>query len=413
LNEPQFSRRALLVSSAGLPLAFSRPAFAEDADAMRARGVLRVGTSGDYAPFSSAAGKGFAGLDIELGKRLAKDLGVKAEFVRFTWPELVQSLKANQFDLALSGITLRGDRALAGRFSRPYAVTGAVALVRPADHARFGSFAALDSEGVRVIVNAGGYLEGVARRLFPHATLSTTSDNTRLFAPVLAHAADAAISDSAEAHAHSSTGLLSLGPITHDRKAFFVSASAPKFADWVDGWLRDRERDGFLPKLRARFLGAPQAGEAPMSVEAVFGAIQLRCEQMPFVGAYKVARGLPIEDSAQEARVLARTADSARAAGVEPEGVQALYRALMTGAKEIEVARASEPNALKPTLDELRDVIRGIDAQLLAELRETARAAASPDWRALTDRSLNVPGLSATRKADIGEALAKVRVLQP
>jgi cyclohexadienyl dehydratase len=383
----------------------------EDADAIRARGVLRIGTSGDYAPFSTAAGKGFAGLDIELGKRLAKDFGVKVELVRFAWPELVSSLKAGQFDVALSGITLRGDRALAGHFSRPYAVTAAVALIRPADRARFASAMALDRDGVRLIVNAGGYLEGVARRLFPHAAIATTSDNTKLLAPVLAKSADAAISDSAEAHAHGSAGLLALGPLTHDRKALFVSAGAPKFAEWADSWLRDREHDGFLPNLRRRYLGAPQPSEAPMTVEAIFGAIQLRCELMPFVGAYKVQRGLPIEDSAQEARVLARMVDSAHAAGLEAEGIQALYRALMAAAKDIEVARASEPNANKPSLEELRDVIRGIDAQLLAELRAAARAGtpATVDWPALVDRSVNVPGLSSARKTEIGAALAQVR----
>lgn len=407
------TRRALLISGAALPVAFSRVACAggaDDAAAIRSRGVLRIGTSGDYAPFSTAVGKGFTGLDVQLGKRLAQDFGVKAELVRFAWPELVSSLQAGQFDVALSGITLRGDRALGGRFSRPYAVTGAVALIRPADRARFADPTALDQDGVRLIVNAGGYLEGVARRSFQHATITTTSDNTKLLAPVLAKTADAAISDSAEAHAHSSLGLLSLGPMTHDRKALFVSARAPKFAEWANAWLRDRERDGFLPKLRRLYLGAPQSSEVAMTEEAIFGAIQLRCELMPFVGAYKVARGLPIEDSAQEARVLAFMVDSAHAAGLEAEGIQALYRALMAAAKDIEVARASEPNANKPSLDELRDVIRGIDAELLAELRQALRGGAAVAWPALADHAVTVPGLSSARKAELGAALVKVRV---
>ena len=44
-----------------------------------------------------------------------------------------------------------------------------------------------------------------------------------LLAPVLAKTADAAISDSAEAHAHNAAGLSSLGRMTHDRKALFVA----------------------------------------------------------------------------------------------------------------------------------------------------------------------------------------------
>ncbi|HWZ93397.1 MAG TPA: transporter substrate-binding domain-containing protein [Polyangiaceae bacterium] len=400
----------MLLTGALSPIVVSRTAHADDGEAIRARGLLRIGTAGDYAPFSWAQGKGFVGLDIELGKRLAKDFGVPAEFVRFTWPELVQSLKADRFDLAMSGVTLRGDRALAGRLSRPYAVVSAVALIRPADRARFTDPPSLDRDGVRLIVNAGGHLESVARRLFPHATISTTSDNTQLFAPVLTKKADAAISDSAEAHAHGTSGLIALAPMTHDRKALFVSDSAPQFADWVDGWLRDRERDGFLPKLRRRYLAAPRPDELAMAAEAVLGAIQTRCELMPLVGAYKVAHGLPIEDAAQEARVLARTADAARAAGLEPEGVQGLYRTLIAAAKDIEQAHASQPNALTPTLDELRQVIRGIDAQLLAELREVTPSGGSTDWRGSIEGCLSVEGLPSARKSDIAEALYKVHL---
>jgi len=406
---PRPSRRALLLSGAVLPFAWPSTALADDPSVLRARGVLRCGTSGDYAPFSVADPQGFRGLDIELGQRLAKDFGTKVELVRFAWPELIAGLQGGKYDLALSGITARGDRALSGRFSRPYAVTAAVALVRAADRGRFADYAALNRTNVRLIVNAGGYLEGVARRLFPQATIITTTDNPQLFAPVLEKTADAAISDSAEAHAHRSSGLISLGPMTHDRKALLIAGGAPEFASWVDAWLRDRERDGFLPKLRQRYLGAPARDALPAVVEAVWGAIQLRCELMPYVGAYKFAHGLPIEDSAQEARVLARMADAARGAGLEPETIQGLYQALMAGAKDVEQARGHEPSRLQPSLDELRGVIRGIDAQLLAELRESLLSHAHIDWRKSSERSLDVGGLDSARKAEIGEALNAVR----
>jgi len=392
-----------------MPLAWQSGAFADDQSALRARGVLRFGTSGDYAPFSVADKQGFSGLDIELGKRLAKDFGAKVELVRFAWPELIAGLQAAKYDLALSGITTRADRALSGQFSRPYAVTAAVALIRPADRARFADYAALNRAGVRLIVNAGGYLEGVARRLFPQATITTTTDNTQLFAPVLEKTADAAISDSAEAYAHRASGLSSLGPMTRDRKAVLIANGAPELASWVDAWLRDRERDGFLPKLRQHYLGAPARDALPAVAEAVWGAIQLRCEQMPYVGAYKLAHGLPIEDAAQEARVLARMADAARAAGLEPEPIQGLYRALMASAKDIEQARGREPNRLQPTLDELRLVIRGLDAQLLAELRESLLGHTHVDWRKSSERALAVDGLDSARKAEIGDALSSVR----
>jgi cyclohexadienyl dehydratase len=387
----------------------SRQALADDLDGIRARGVLRIGTSGDYAPFSSARGKGFVGLDVELGQRLARDLRLKVAFVRFAWPELTQALKAGLFDVALSGITLRGDRAVSGRFSRPYAVSSALALIRRDDAARFAVPASLNRAGVRLVVNAGGHLEKVTRQLFPEADVSLTTDNTKLLSPLLAKTADAAISDSAEAPILAGrewSSLSSLGPLTHDRKGIWVSTNAEKLVDVLDRWLRERERDGFLSKLRGRYLGPLAGSEVPLNVEAVLADIQLRCELMPLVGAYKVAHGLPIEDEAQEARVLARIDTAARAAGLESEGVEKLYRSLMKSAKEIERAKAPAASESSATLDELRLAIRSIDNQLLAELREALQDRTSIDWTARVQGGIAIDGLSPARTAEISAALS-------
>src|SRR5512143_590916 len=51
--------------------------------------VLRVATSGDYAPFSLVNADGeFTGMDVEIAARLASDLGMQLALTRFTWAEL-------------------------------------------------------------------------------------------------------------------------------------------------------------------------------------------------------------------------------------------------------------------------------------------------------------------------------------
>ncbi len=45
-------------------------------------GVLRVGTTGDYAPFSDDRGGELRGLDVKLAQALAKTWGVSVVFVR-------------------------------------------------------------------------------------------------------------------------------------------------------------------------------------------------------------------------------------------------------------------------------------------------------------------------------------------
>jgi hypothetical protein len=107
--------------------------------------VLRVGTSGDYAPFSVRNEGALEGFDVDAAKRLAEDLGMPVEFLIVPWPTLSAATEHTDFDIAMGGITMRADRALVGRFTRPYAAVGIVALVREAYVERFGSAEALNT----------------------------------------------------------------------------------------------------------------------------------------------------------------------------------------------------------------------------------------------------------------------------
>lgn len=56
------------------------------------RGVLKVGTTGDYMPVSYLDPKTgeYVGFDIELAEDLADDLDVDLEYVKTSWPSLMR-----------------------------------------------------------------------------------------------------------------------------------------------------------------------------------------------------------------------------------------------------------------------------------------------------------------------------------
>ena len=98
----------------GLVLAafFFGTALAETPDGIRERGVLRVGTAGDYQPMSyldPETGK-YVGFDAELAEDLAAVLGVDIEYVPTSWPTLTEDTLAGKFDLAICGITVTDAR---------------------------------------------------------------------------------------------------------------------------------------------------------------------------------------------------------------------------------------------------------------------------------------------------------------
>jgi cyclohexadienyl dehydratase len=361
---------------------------------------LRVATSGDYAPFSYEEESGkLRGLDADIADRLGRDLGFEIRFVRFAWPELDGKLAAGEFDVAMSGITMRPDRAVAGLYTRPYAMTGAVALVRADGPIK--DVGDLERPALRLTVNAGGHLERAARGRFPQARLTPTSDNWSLAEQVRDGRADAAITDSAEVRQWMDRSLRAIGPLTYDHKAFLLPGSQAALAERIDDWLRERERDGWLSALRGRWLGElATSNERAMAREAVVALIELRFAVMPSVAAAKRAAGLPLEDPAQEKRVLERVRAAAGDSAARAEGV---YRVMIEMAKSIQgQAPGSTP---VHALEDLRAAIARIDAPLVGEL---LRSPATPagDWQSLLERNLRPLAIEERQIVRLAAALA-------
>ena len=80
-----------------------------------------MGTSGDYAPFSTQENDERSGFDIEIARELARSLQRPVEWVPFAWPELASQVEKNAFHVAMSGITWQPERAVVGYMTRAVA----------------------------------------------------------------------------------------------------------------------------------------------------------------------------------------------------------------------------------------------------------------------------------------------------
>ena len=381
---------------------------------------LRVATSGDYPPFSIATPgtpSGFRGFEITLIERFAAERGIEIEWLSFRWPRLLDDLAADRFDVAASGVTLRPERSVAGRFSVSTAASGAVALV--ADPAAHPTLESLDSPRVRIGVNAGGHLERVAAQRFPRANRIAIPDNRGVLAALARGQLDAVVSDTHEATLwrRELPGSASLGPFTRDRKAWLLGASQAALAADLDDWLLAREADGSLDALRASELGEPGPPSAE-PLQALCAALDERLSLMRWVALAKRRGGLPLEVPEREARVvaaaLAAVSEAALRAGhpAPPQGaVEDFFRAQFEAAKQLQrsaLANTQLPSGehvpdlqeqLRPALLRIGERVarlivalpsEGVDAQLV---KETVRD------------ELRVPQLSPTSRQRLAEAL--------
>lgn len=362
----------LLVSACALPT--SKP-------------VLRIGTSGDYPPFS-IDGRGF---DVEVARELARSLGARLEWVRFRWPELRGAVGRNEFDVAMSGVTWRPERAVVGWTSRAVAVGGPCLVGRP--------------EPNRIAVNRGGVLERWARERFPSTEITAVDDNLSLPALLARGEVDAVATDSFEAASVALAGSTQICDWPRDRKVYWIAPRhAADLGPRIDQWLRANEP--LLERLRAKWLGGPAPRD---EVDHLIDLVARRIELMPAVAAWKRAHSEPIEDPSREAAVLEGAAVRARELGIDSEGARRFFAVQIELAKAVQ--RRASPTAPALDLEKLRPLLLRLGDQILESLAIVAPLSESTlggDRLALLEALLTPAEVAALRAA-----LANVRRAQP
>lgn len=171
----------------------------ERLDRIMATKVVRVGTPGDYKPFAIKTADGFSGHDIDLIEKMAREMGVKVEFVQTSWPTMMQDLADNKFDVAVGGITRTLARVQKNEMLPGYAPFGKVALIRAKDKNKYTTLASMNQPGVRVIKNPGGTNEVFVLQNLPKANVSTHDKNAEIPALIAEGKGDVMITETAEA----------------------------------------------------------------------------------------------------------------------------------------------------------------------------------------------------------------------
>ncbi|HDA8167114.1 TPA: ABC transporter permease subunit [Staphylococcus aureus] len=101
---------------------------------IKERGELRVGLSADYAPMEfehTVNGKTeYAGVDIDLAKKIAKDNNLKLKIVNMSFDSLLGALKTGKIYIIISGMTSTPERKKQVDFSDSYMMTKNIMLVK-------------------------------------------------------------------------------------------------------------------------------------------------------------------------------------------------------------------------------------------------------------------------------------------
>ena len=240
-------------------------------DEIRARGVLRVGTTGDYQPMSyldEETGE-YEGFDIELAKALGDALGVEVEFVPTTWPTLMEDTLAGKFDLAISGITITEARQEQALMSEGYLANGKTVLCRAEDAEKYTSLEAINLPEVTVMENPGGLNEQFARENLPDAELVIHEENAEIPGLIAAGEADVMITEYLEAAYYvgqddSLAAPLVHEPFTHGELGVLMPKGSEDLLAFVNDFLDGLRSDGWLDAQAEEYIFRYVDAEEPV-----------------------------------------------------------------------------------------------------------------------------------------------------
>jgi len=258
-------KRIGLLFLAGLAALFAAaPAMAQQKSLLHQvleRGVLRVGTTGTYFPFSlsDAATQTFKGYDIEVAEQLGKDLGVRVEFVLTTWPTIVAGRVANKYDIAASGITMTLDRMKTVAFTESYVKPTVVPIVRVADASKFKTWRDLDKPEVTIAVALGTSAEKTTKAMLTKAKIISVEPPTQDWQEVLAGRADASINDnlSYARVVRRNPGLAMVDPehpLASRTDGLMTVQGDQVWLNWLNAWIAIHKEDGFFDRLHEKWI---------------------------------------------------------------------------------------------------------------------------------------------------------------
>lgn len=220
-------------------------------DQIQKRGVIRVGFS-SFVPWAMQDKQGeFIGFEVDVARRLAKDLGVDIQLVPTRWAGIIPALLTDKFDVIIGGVSVTPERNLKGNFTIPYdyATIEALANKEKSKNMRFPED--YNKADVVIAARTGSTPALIAKKHFPQATLRLFDDEAPAVQEVLAGRAHLMLSSAPlpafetmknpDILCQPSSKALSSQPV-----GFVIRKGDVDTLNVLDNWIRMVEAEGWL-----------------------------------------------------------------------------------------------------------------------------------------------------------------------
>ncbi len=228
---------------------------ADALDDILKRGTLRVGVA-EFVPWAMPAERGgHVGYDIDLGLKIAKDMGVRVDFKVYEWKDIIPALEAGEVDMIAGGIAVTPQRALRISFTRPVAMSGAGMATNTEMTKDIENLQQLNNPDIVIATVTDTFSEGVARSIFDKAEIHSHANKDDAEKEILAGRAHAYISSlpAVQFLATSNSDAMDLplsDPLVGWAEALAVQRGEQELLNFINAWITAHEADRWLNATR-------------------------------------------------------------------------------------------------------------------------------------------------------------------
>ncbi|MDM8555937.1 transporter substrate-binding domain-containing protein [Desulfococcaceae bacterium HSG7] len=213
-------------------------------------GKLKVGMA-TFVPWAMQSKTGeWVGFEIDVAKRLAKDMGVKVEFTPTKWEGLIPALLTGKFDLIIAGMMGTPQRALKINFTQPYDFTGTQICINKKYADKIKKPLDLNDAAYTVLSRVGVTAAETSKKFLPKAKKRLFSDNGSMVQELLNGKATAIIQSLPEpaqlVAKNPETLALIEGTLTKEPISMGVRKGDPDTLAYLNNWIEVVRAEGFL-----------------------------------------------------------------------------------------------------------------------------------------------------------------------
>lgn len=238
-------------------------------DEIKQRGELRV-AGVLYRPLISPRPNGqYVGIDVEVMKRMAADLGVKLNIINSEWATAVAGIEAKKWDI-VPALCITEKRKEVVDFSESYITIGATLTTTANNPKGLTTVESFNRPEVIFAVPGGSWSEAVAKEVAPKATMKVFGQSTSadLIQEVVAGRADAVVMDTP---IQTTVALASFGDklrivpghnqpldVRACKVGYAYMKGDTKMQNYINGFIKKLKDSGELAALNKQYLTADQ-----------------------------------------------------------------------------------------------------------------------------------------------------------